>query len=204
MPASHRMSCVSALRALVCATVILVSGCAVAPSALDAPPAQAGAPFAPYFYLAGRISVRENQRGDAGQLRWTHSRDVEEIQLLSPLGQVVAQIEQRAGRDALLRTGSDTRRAGTMADLTRDALGTAVPVHDLGFWLQGRVDPASGDAEVGARDANGRPAQLTHAGWSVALDDFRLVGAAVVATRLTARRGDTVIKMVVDDWKALP
>ncbi len=198
--------CVRITQAFALGAAVVLGGCAIAPSAMDAPSAEAYAParLVPYFSLSGRISVRQDQRGEAGQLRWTNSRDAQRIVLSSPLGQVVAQLEQFAGADAELRTGSETRRAGGLAELTRDVLGTAVPIHDLAFWLQGHVDPASGDAVVATRDEHGRPESLNHAGWEIVLEDFRSIGDAVVATRLTARRGDTVVKLVVDDWKALP
>ena len=160
--------------------------------------------FLPFFELAGRISVRNGEHGEFGRLRWRNAPGFQQIQLLSPIGQTVVEITQSGKSEAVLRTGGETRRAANFDDLTRDVLGAVVPVHDIAFWMQGVIDPAAEESIVMQRDRAGRPVKLAHAGWEVSIENYRSVGSAAVAARVIAVRGETAVKLVIDEWKALP
>ena len=146
----------------------------------------------------------KGKHGESGQLRWICSQEKQEIALLSPLGQTVAEISQPDKQNAVLRAGNEIRSAPTFDALVQDALGTAVPIHDLGYWIQGVPDSRSGQAAINQIDSAGRPASLIHTGWAISIEGYRYLGAAIVATRLRAIKGDTVVKIIIDEWAALP
>lgn len=160
--------------------------------------------YQPYFELSGRISVRQGQRGDFGQLRWTRAKDTQKIVLLSPLGQTVAEISQPDNQPAMLRIGSEIRTAASFEALAHEALGATVPIHDIAYWIQGLTDAQSGAASIGENDVAGRPQRLSHAGWEIHIEGYRPLGEATIASRLTAVKDDSVIKIVIDEWKPLP
>ena len=160
--------------------------------------------YQPYFELSGRISVRQGQRGDFGQLRWTRAKDAQKIVLLSPLGQTVAEISQPDNQPAMLRVGSEIRTASNFEALAHEALGANVPIHDIAYWIQGLTDAQSGAASIGENDVAGRPQRLSHAGWEIHIEGYRRLGEATIASRLTAVKDDSVIKIVIDEWKLLP
>jgi outer membrane lipoprotein LolB len=144
------------------------------------------------------------QRGEFGQLRWIYSQDKQEIALLSPLGQTVAEISQPDKQSATLRTDTEMRSAPTFDALVQDALGIAVPIHDIAYWIQGATDARSGQATINESDSTGRPGKLVHSGWEISIEGYRRLDAAMIATRLHAIKGDTVVKLIIDDWTALP
>jgi outer membrane lipoprotein LolB len=182
------------LRTTCAAVLVLFAGCAqVAPRDSGV----VASAYVPQFELAGRLSVRDGQRGEFGTLRWKRAADSERITLLSPLGQIVAELSQQRGQPARLVANNETRTAATLADLTREALGTAVPVDELARWVQGLTGvTSSGSSNLAA-------AQFQHAGWQVEAENHRIVEGSAIPTRLTAVKGDVVVKLVVDEWKPL-
>jgi outer membrane lipoprotein LolB len=181
----------------------LLASCALLTAPVENAPL-APTTFFSFFELTGRISVRNGEHGEFGRLLWRNAREFQQIQLLSPMGQTVAEITQSGNAAAVLRTGSETRSAANFDGLTQDVLGAVVPVRDIASWIQGAIDPAAADSIVTQRDGAGRPLQLTHAGWEVAIEDYRRFGDAAVAARVTAVKGETVVKLIIDEWKALP
>jgi len=155
---------------------------------------QAGAPVSS-FVLSGRISIREGQQVEMAQLRWQRDADSEEILLLSPLGSVVARLSRQGVQPATLQADGKITQAASLDDLTRQALGTAVPVSALGWWLQGRA--GDGLAPLGA-------ARFTHDGWEVALERFELMAGSSIARRVNASRGEVTVRLIVDEWSPKP
>lgn len=181
-----------------------ITACVSIPSSHEAANSSQVPAYHPHFELAGRISVMKGQHGEFGQLRWTCSQEKQEIALLSPLGQTVAVIFQSDKKSATLRTGSEMRSAPTFDALVQDALGTAVPILDIAYWIQGVADTQSGQAVINESDSAGRPEKLVHSGWEISIEGYRRLGVAIVATRLRAIKGETVVKIIIDDWTALP
>ena len=115
MQGMHKLRAILAFSAL----AIFVAGCMSIPPAQELSDASPAPVYQPYFELSGRISVRQGQRGDFGQLRWTRAKDAQKIVLLSPLGQTVAEISQSDNRPAVLRVGSEIRTASNFEALAR-------------------------------------------------------------------------------------
>jgi outer membrane lipoprotein LolB len=69
--------------------------------------------------------------------------DTGELSLTSPLGNVVAEMRWAPG-DARLRTAQTTQQADSLESLSREATGTALPIHALFDWLKGISTTAGG------------------------------------------------------------
>lgn len=127
--------------------MILIAGCAINTGAnrqngsqntvLHAPPAQQ--------LYAGRISLTIDNNDTSstptqnfsGSFELRGNAQTGELDLLSPLGSIVAQL--RWGPDfAQLQSGSEIRRYPSAAALLEQATGLAVPPQTLFDWLQGR------------------------------------------------------------------
>jgi len=117
--------------------VSLLTACATPPSAPDEPP-----------WTSGRLSVRvAAQEGQAAQsmsagfeLRGDDRSG--ELRLHSPLGTRVAQARWAPGL-AVLETAEGERRFDTLDELSRQALGEALPLAALPDWIAGRPWPAA-------------------------------------------------------------
>ncbi|QJR13638.1 outer membrane lipoprotein LolB [Usitatibacter palustris] len=135
--------------------------------------------------MAGRISVRQGQSGEIARLRWTHRGTSDIWVVSSPVGNEVARIDSNTQGARLTRADAIPMEAESFAALTENLLGARLEPADMARWLHG--EPASRDA----------------AGWQVSIDESQPAGRVQLARRITATRGDVVVKLVVDDYRVL-
>jgi outer membrane biogenesis lipoprotein LolB len=136
------------------------------------------------FEMSGRISVRRAGEGEIARLRWQRERHSDVWVLSTPVGTELARIER--GSDGLVvhRPGAAPMAASSFSELTENLLGAALDERLLVAWLHRR--PAAGPD-----------------GWSVAIDESQQLDGREVARRITASHGETVVKLVVDDYRVL-
>jgi len=138
------------------------------------------------FEVSGRLAVRQEQRSDIAKLRWTRNRGADVWVIASPLGNEVARVQSDASGATLdLPDGSEVS-APTFESLTERILGVGLDPDEVAGWLHGHA-----------------PAQ-SRGGWKVSIDETQHAGAVELARRLTATRGDTVVRLVIDDYRAIP
>ncbi|APV48789.1 hypothetical protein BWI17_03295 [Betaproteobacteria bacterium GR16-43] len=172
------------MRAFVAGGLLMLAGCAALEPAPMSTPSLTGVPRE--FEMAGRLSVRVADRSDIAKLRWTHRTASDAWVVSSPVGTEVARIDSDAGGALLRRASGGDERAPDFATLTQRLLGAALEPAMLSGWLHGAgsTGPAA-------------------AGWTVTIDETQRAGAVELARRITATRGDTVVKLVVDSYRAL-
>lgn len=165
-----------------CLLLLVLGACATAPVP-KAFPELAGIPAA--FEMSGRLVVRQADRGEIARLRWTHKPDGDLWVIASPLGNEVARIESGPSGATLARAGAALERAPSFALLTERLLGVALDPVALAGWLHG-----------GARDE-------TPTDWKVTIEETQRAGAIELARRMSARRGDVVVRLVVDQYRVV-
>ncbi len=80
--------------AIVAVATLGLSACAPLPSAAPAP--IVARTFAPTFELQGRISASAGEQAASGSIDWRHAHGTDSFTLLTPLGQIAAQLEASA------------------------------------------------------------------------------------------------------------
>jgi outer membrane lipoprotein LolB len=173
---------------------------ACAPSALQRPQSATLPPVQDAFEAAGRLSARHGADALAANFEWRHTAESDELELSSPLGQIVAMLTgDRTG--TRLRT-SDGRvlAADSWMKLTGEGLGWPLPVDGLEYWIQGA---ARADAPFTAEpDAQGRVAVLRQDGWTIVYQAYsRTSGDVWRPTRMTATYPDVEIRLAIDRWE---
>jgi outer membrane biogenesis lipoprotein LolB len=161
---------------------LLLASCALAP-APSALPSLDRVPAA--FEMSGRLAVRQGERSEIARLRWTHAPATDVWVFASPLGNEVARIESSAGGATLTQANGERHAAATFSVLTERMLGVALDPATLAGWLHG--------AAVGN----------VPGGWNVTLDEKQSAGSVELARRLSAIRGDVVVRLVVDDYRVV-
>lgn len=178
--------------------LLALAGCA----SMTAREAPIGAPFerdrVDAFRLSGRVAVRREEQGWHAALEWSHGRDSDELELVSPLGQVLAQLS-RDGEGARLVSGDGETRAGDLDTLGAQVFGERVPLSSVARWVLAR--PASADTAL-ERDAQGRPAAWVETGWSVRVARYEDERAQAMPQLIVAERGDLAIRLHIDRWNA--
>lgn len=182
--------------AVIAALAWALGGCASV-----APPPQAAipVPIADAWTLQGRLGVQTERESLSGQIHWQHGGGADQVLLTSPLGQGVARIVRDPEGVSLELPGQPVRRATDVDTLTRDALGYALPVAGLAWWIQARPDPLR-EAAVALGD-DGRPARIVQDGWTI---DYLQYGADARPRKLVVSRAGLEIRLVADSWQPAP
>lgn len=164
-----------------CIALLTLAACAVAPR--EPLPQLTSIPRA--FEMSGRLAVRQSDRSDIAKLRWTRRPGSDLWVISSPLGNEVARIESGPGGATLRRAGTPAETAASFQALTERTLGVPLDPDAMAGWLHGaRPSGAPGD-------------------WNVSIDETQRAGEVDLAKRITATRGDTVVKLVVDEYREL-
>lgn len=151
-----------------------------------------------HWNLQGRIALRSARDAWQARLVWRQQGERFEIDVLSPFGRQLARL--RGGEDGVLLTlpKGERHRAGNVDELLRRRLGWRLPVAGLRHWVLGL--PAPGPVERRVLDAAGRLRLLAQAGWSIDYDHYREDAGLALPTRMTLRRGELRLRLVVDRW----
>jgi len=202
-----RWLCEAARRLLVRAAaagqaVVVASLLGCAPVALERPGGVVVTPPAPQasFEVAGRLSARHGNDALTANFRWRRASGRDELELASPLGQMVALL---SGDPSNVRLETADGRVSTASDwsaLTVQGLGWPLPVDGLAFWVQGA--PRPGSAFSTEPDDGGRVALIRQDGWTIVYHAYTQVGIADWRpARMTLSYPDVELRIAVDSWR---
>ena len=160
----------------------MAAACAVSPPADRPLPQLTGVPAS--FEMSGRLALRQGDRSDIARLRWTHTPASDRWVIASPLGNEMARIESSPRGATLERGAGESEHAASFAELSERLLGVALDPALLVAWLHGAGLDRGGE-------------------WSVTIEESSKAGSVDIARRLSARRGDVTVRLVVDDYSRL-
>ena len=176
------------------AALLAVSGCASVPST-----SQAVARAAPFDVL-GRVLVSYERQVFTANVRWVHAADADELWLMTPTGQALAHMREDA-QGATLTTADQTQyRAARVESLTQRALGWALPMARLQYWLRGAPVP-DGPAEITERDAAGKIKRLAQDGWRINYDYYPATENDGLPRRIELVGAAQTMRLVIDTWR---
>jgi outer membrane lipoprotein LolB len=167
----------------------LLAACATVPLAPRAPEP---------FDLLGRVAVIYSGGAVSANFRWEHSARQDEIWLMTPTGQTLAHIVDSADGAVLTRMDQQKYQASSVEALTKSALGWALPLALLQYWVRGTTAPGAVEA---TRTDGERLSAIEQHGWRVALTyhpDGELAGRV---RRVDLSDGSNEIRFVVDTWR---
>jgi outer membrane lipoprotein LolB len=172
-----------------------LSGCA----SLPPPRAPVGDALLESFHLFGRVSVRYGNEGFSGSLDWRHGPARDEVLILSPLGQGVAQLMRDETGVTLTTADQQVFRADDAESLTEQVLGWRFPLAGLSYWVQARAVP--GEAAETRLGDDGFVDKLTQDGWQVEYAGHKAFAAGVLPGKVFMESADLRLKLVVDEWQ---
>jgi len=152
------------------------------------------------FDLLGRVLVTYSGGSVTANVRWTHDSERDEIWLMTPTGQTLAHIVDSPSGAVLTRADQQQYRAGSVEALTRQALGWALPLNLLQYWVRGMPAPGTPPTAV-ERGAGERLAAFTQNGWRVVLTYHTEGELAGKVRRVDLNDGANEIRFVVDTWR---
>jgi outer membrane lipoprotein LolB len=153
----------------------------------------------PGFSLRGRVAVAAGDSGFSAGLRWSQHGAAATVDLTAPAGLGAARIEQ-SGKALVFTTSRGVRLENDAASAAlQSELGFEPPLGSLRYWLLGAGDPALPAQET--LDAEQRLARVLQDGWTVDYQDYRNTGGQWLPRRITLRRENVRVRLLVQDWR---
>ncbi|MBB5018416.1 outer membrane lipoprotein LolB [Chitinivorax tropicus] len=178
------------------AACLLLAACSSVPVINGNAPTQSSSVTQTAFELVGRLGVRYEKGGQHGNVSWRHQPDMDEVEMRSPLGSIVAKLRVDT-QGAMIDFGEGRiEHAPDVETLTKTLLGWELPLTGLRYWVFAQPAPTS-PAQT-EKDPQGRVTQLEQAGWVIEYanypDNQSLPGKIIM------RRTPLEIRLVVDTW----
>jgi outer membrane lipoprotein LolB len=155
--------------------------------------------------LTAKFTVSTKDSTESGSIRWMLNSVEERLDILAPTGSVVAQVTV-SDSEARLKTDNQETVAQDADILFREVMGTSFPVGALRFWIRG-LDAPNLKVESVEKDGDGRITELTQDGWRLSYNGNIAIESGShrfeVPRRLTATRGEIVIRWASTEWQAL-
>lgn len=165
--------------------------------------------LATQFSLSGRFSAKTAAEQVSGQFRYTQKDAVRTLNLFSPLGTPLADINATRDGATLTQANGSTQTAASLAALLRTVIDLPVTDTMISAWLQGL--PSTPDVAMNKdteRDATGLLTQFTEGGWRIEISARMAPGPGTGTIGSAPRRmrwslagwPDTEVRWVVDVW----
>ena len=152
----------------------------------------------------GRFAVQYvdqngQQRNAYGNFDWRETDSTVTLQLLNPLGQTLAVVTSSPAEATLELPDRQPLAADNVSTLMQQALGFALPVEGLRYWLQPSVAPTSRAHTKADPQDPSRLAQIKQDGWTVDYVAYADAPASgVKRLNLTREEPPLAIKLVLD------
>ncbi|SIT36906.1 Outer-membrane lipoprotein LolB [Paraburkholderia ribeironis] len=162
-----------ALLGFAAAALVVLAGCASVkpqgPSTSNAATAVTAQTSRAY---QGRFAVQYNdqngqQRNAYGNFSWQETGDTVTLQLRNPLGQTMAIVTSSPASATLELPNRQPLTADNVSTLMQNALGFALPVEGLRYWLQPSPAPTSLARTEKDPEQPSRLKQITQDGWTI-------------------------------------
>ncbi|WP_025597837.1 lipoprotein insertase outer membrane protein LolB [Burkholderia sp. WSM2230] len=190
---------------LAAAAVLVLAGCASVkpqgPSTSNAATAVTAQTSRAY---QGRFAVQYNdqngqQRNAYGNFSWQETGDTVTLQLRNPLGQTLAIVTSSPASATLELPNRQPLTADNVSTLMQNALGFALPVEGLRYWLQPSPAPTSRAKTEKDPEQPSRLKEITQDGWTIDYLAYAEPPATgVKRVNLTRAEPPLDIKLVLD------
>ncbi len=153
----------------------------------------------PGWGLQGRVAISTGKQSGNARIDWQQSPvpGSYEVTLSAPVTRQSWRLQVDQGRATLSGLDGGDRTGPDAGLLLREAVGWDIPIASLRFWMRGL--PVEGDAAQYAFDARQQLIGLDQYGWHI---QFERTGEEALPKRITASRGDSRVRLVIDQWGA--
>ena len=146
--------------------------------------------------LQGRAAIRTGRQGGSARIEWLQSDlDSYSVTLSAPVTRQSWRLDVTPRGAALAGLDGGPRHGPDAAVLLREVTGWDIPVDSLRYWLRGL--PAPGSPAVYRFGADNALIGLDQSGWRIG---FSRAGAEELPFRVEAERGDSRVRLLIDEW----
>lgn len=195
LPMSATLAASRAIRKA--APLLLIAGCAGAPSVLEGTNALGRG-----FLAQGQLAVAGEGQAFSARFRWQQAGEHYDISIWGPLGQNRIRLLGDGERLQIVGPKGAPIAAGPPEAVLQAQLGWRLPLTVLPHWIRGRPAPLGG---IWNRqwDAEGRLTAFRQLGWTVHCDGFRDAPSGALPSRVTARRPGYQVRVAISRMSSL-
>lgn len=150
------------------------------------------------FSLKGRLAVNSQGKGFSGGIAWDHQTQADVIDIFTPLGNKVANIQKSLLAVVLTTQDGRTIEADSTETLTEKAIGIRLPLEGLNDWALGRPTKAHIDAIIW--DEFGRISKLHQQGWEINYPVYSQLHTPALPSKITLRNEQLQLRLVIETW----
>jgi outer membrane lipoprotein LolB len=150
------------------------------------------------FDLNGRIAVAAAQEGFNARLRWKQQGARSNLALDGPLGVGGVRITSDGHTFNVVNARGQQLDSDAARSEIAARLGFEPPLESLRYWVLGVPDPSHPADEV--LDDSQRLATLRQDGWQIDYGTYTTVGGQWLPSRMTLKRDDVRVRLLVDGW----
>ena len=149
--------------------------------------------------LEGRLALSDGKEGGSGTLSWDQDGESSRLAFRGTMGRGAWQLEADSQGAVLELANGEVYQDESVAELVRKKVGWKVPVDALQWWIRGLAFP--GQSQSRQLDPAGRLVHLEQSGWKVDFSQYRNEGKAWMPGKVSARRENYAVKIVVKTWR---
>jgi outer membrane lipoprotein LolB len=150
------------------------------------------------FKMSGRIGIQMQGYGLSGPIHWQHTSRLDDIDLFSPFGGKVAQINKTEAGVTLIAQDGKIYQAQDTESLTQQTLGWRIPFASLSDWIIGR--PTKGIASRLTWDEAGKLHNLTQDGWEISYMEYQHKNNLDLPSKINLRNSKMNVRLVIENW----
>lgn len=153
------------------------------------------------FSLKGRLGVVTQKQGFSGSINWQHNAQNDNIDVYSPLGGKIANIN-KTGLGVTL-TSQDGRNitAKSAESLTETTLGFKLPLTGLSDWALGK--PTTSKIDASTWDAEGRLLTLKQDGWDISYENYAVNNGLPLPNKVVLKSEQLNLKLLIENWESV-
>lgn len=152
------------------------------------------------FELRGRVAVAAAGQGFNARLRWEQAGTKAQLALDGPLGVGGVQVVSDGATLTVANSKGERLDSEAARSELTNRLGFEPPIDSLRYWVLGVPDPSQPAEET--LDSDQRLVSLQQNGWQIDYTKYVAVGNRWYPQKMTLKRGDVRVRLVVDNWDA--
>lgn len=147
--------------------------------------------------MLGRVAISNGEQGGNARVEWIERglRDYS-VTLSAPVTRQSWRLDVANGQAVISGIEGGPRSSPDAALLLRQATNWDIPVDSLRWWVRGQTAPMP-PATRYVFTADGALFGLDQDGWRI---QFERTGDEILPKRITATRGDSRVRLVIDQW----
>jgi outer membrane lipoprotein LolB len=149
--------------------------------------------------LRGRLAISDGMEGGSGNFIWQNDGDRTRMSFHGAMGKGAWQLQADHSGARIELANGEIHEAATVAALVVQEVGWQVPIDALSWWVKGLADPAKWESRE--LSGHGLLMKLSQFGWEVEFGNYDEVDGSKLPSKLIARRGKYLVKMVVRIWE---